>query len=272
MDIRGKLFCLSCIGSETPNLIPHFIRYYRSIGVDEFLIILHSNSSSSPNFRYANDILLQHDITPLVYWIDRFLGIEKLKRLRQLVDKYIASDAWYINADLDEFVEYAWLSHNPGAFRKLLKYCELSNYTFVRGRLVDMVSSDGSLIQIKSNVALGEQFPRQCRISERILRATCRKIIACRGYHRCTPGHHYVLNTPKFPFPGLLRVNHFKWDATVTYRLKERHRNYVEACYKHADESRRFLEYIQRHGKIDVSEMGLDSNVPPDYEWRNGIL
>ncbi|MEA2708102.1 MAG: hypothetical protein QOF78_703 [Phycisphaerales bacterium] len=262
-----KLFLLTCVGVQTPELIPHFIRYYQSLGVDEFLIVLHCDALENPNRAVVMDALAAFGIQPRQQWVGTFLGPEKQARLNALVASCVDPGDWVINADLDEFVECDRFSRTPADLRKLLSAADANGFTFIPGRFVDMVALGGELNHICADVPLWEQFPIACNVSETILGAAPRKIVACKGHHRCEPGAHRVLEQPRNRAPALLRVNHFKWDQTVTARLAQREADYTRAGFPHAIESARFLKHIRAHGRINLRLVEFIGRSNPLNGW-----
>jgi hypothetical protein len=176
-------------------------------------------------------------------------------RLDKLIRERVPIDAWCLNVDLDEFVEVDRFVESSGALRALVLLSEAYGYSYITGHLIDMVAEGGTLNKIRTHPALSVQFPIACNVSRRILRAACNKVVLCKAHHRCSGGAHRVLDRLKHRFPLVLRVNHFKWDRTVIPRLEVRYNSYLRAGYRHAKESRRFLEHVQRLGRVDLRQV-----------------
>ncbi len=251
MLYSGKIFLTCCISVDFDyDILPHFIKYYKDLGVDEFLIVLNTKIGGSDRLAYCQDILRDNGIEEKMIWEDEYDPVMHTDILMKLNKKYVDSESWIMTIDVDEFHEY------PFDLRKFITYCEENNINFVSGRFVDRLTSDGKIVSIDINTNLFEAFPEKAEIFRNTFHGCHWKVMLHKAYLELIPGQHFVdeseYYTPK-GFPEVLSVNHFKWRGDLiennAYRRalfiknKDRWKNHMykgsdwtEECGKVVDE------------------------------------
>lgn len=258
IKFKSNLIC--CIGTDVPNLVYNFIKYYKEMGVDNFLLIVHSKEQNSKNLEETLDILKSFNITPVYMWIEEF-NIYKVDHKKWNIYDTCKSSDWILDVDLDEFIELPDEFSNINDF---LYYCDVNNYTYVDGEFIDRVSKIGELNKINRTEDIFNQFPIKCRITRDILKEPCAKTPIMKGNLRPTHGHHSIdmdVSSNKIynKCPFFMPVNHFKWDFTVIDRLEkfanDNDLKFVNTYYR--DASKKFIDYINLNKKIDINNLEL---------------
>jgi len=253
----------ACVGiKSSPHLLTHFLEHYRRVGIDEFLLVLHAERGD-PRADAARQRLAAAGVQP-VREVEQYSATLKLTYLTELVGRHCEPQSWVVYADLDEFQLY------PDGLRSHLGWCERRGHRFVRGRLVDRLTTDGTLAEIQTHPSLSEQFPRSTSVTRAVLGGWDRKVCAAKatvplgdgGAHTVRYGHarrwdywltHYA---PRWG-DRRIAIHHFKWDATLPQRVREK----VEGCGGDLDrwhggrfmhEYRRLDEQLRRDGRIRV--------------------
>jgi Glycosyl transferase family 2 len=123
---------------------------------------------------------------------------------------------WVVHADLDEFNEF------PCPLEELASAMERADRAAVHGHFIDRVHAQGLLIAAPPAPTIWEQFPIECRLTEKILRGFTQKIMLARHEVIVTNGHHEASVPSGNPVIGResdYRVHHFKWRAGVVGRF-----------------------------------------------------
>jgi hypothetical protein len=262
---RSKIILQSFIRCDVPALIPHFLKHYQAIGVEEFLIVLRAGAANDPRLPVALALMRDNGIEPVGQWFGLRPSLEQMEEFSNLSCSRIGSDDWAISAEINELIECDRFADDPASFRELLHLCEVFGYTFVRGQLVDMVAPDGSLPAIRSDVPLRDQFGIACNISKKMLGVNDHRIIASRGFHRCMAGVRKITSRTRRPWPGMLNVNYFNWDETAIERLSRpltirgqksvlRHNN-------------GFIETLRPSGRLDLTSIDMCGRKSALGQW-----
>lgn len=232
------------------DILPHFLKHYAACGVDRFLFLVHANPD--PAFfnafkkaacKYRVDVAGTIQTGPFDFR-------ENLVELNRIRLDYILPDEYFVTCDLDEFID----PPNGESFQDLAKDCASKGYTKYAGRLVDRVTADGSLPAIKPDPPIEMQFPVGCDLTRVVLKGATSKVQFQLGKYAIT-----VTNTftgDGLLYPDRFNVNHYKWNANVVPRLKERVKEY-EGRYPWYAESQRFINHWKKHGKIDLKNPDL---------------
>jgi hypothetical protein len=126
-----EIVVLACMRNEVGRL-PYFLEYYRTLGVDRFLLV--DNDSSDGTSAY---LARQPDVT--YFWTDASYRGSSAGRLwlQELADTY-ATGCWVITVDVDELLVY------PGAeemsLRELCAYLDDNDQEALFTVLLDMYS------------------------------------------------------------------------------------------------------------------------------------
>lgn len=219
---------VACIGvKSSPHLISHFVEHYDSLGVQKFLIVLHAERGDA-RAPEAKRRLARWGIRP-VREIEEYSAALKHQHCADVVRLYCEPRTWVVYADLDELQVY------PGGLLRYLDELEGRGYSFARGRLVDRLTSTGELCEIQPRPSLWEQFPRCWPVTRYLLGGWDRKVCAARasvaiadgGTHAVRYGYAGKWNYRLTHYGPRRRerrvdIHHFKWDATLPQRVREK--------------------------------------------------
>jgi len=233
------------------SLLPHFMRYYSSLGVDEFAV-----GCTRQNYESIREIL--NDYPASLYPVDdlpmpaRFeLGLG-LEALRNAIG-WPASE-WHIPADLDEFHQF------PEDLRDLVKFMERSDLHLLGGSFSDRVAPDGSLPAVQPTPSIWRQCPLEADITQRLVRGNCNKVVLCRGSVVLAVGHHHSDSHGVTRWDAV--VHHFKWRKGVLEILRQRMETYREKAVEFWVESDRVLRYFENTDRFNLC----------DFTWKLGWI
>tara|TARA_R110002049_G_scaffold183741_2_gene351753 strand:- start:101 stop:952 length:852 start_codon:yes stop_codon:yes gene_type:complete len=270
--LTPKIYLVAHVGVQSgANLIRHFLDHYYRLGVQNFLVILHSDKNEHILRDSVLSILRHRNIVPVME-VNTYDYRLRQERVNFVLDQYVTDDDWVVHADTDEFHEY------PDGLLNLVKRCETSGHTFVRGTLVDMVSASGELKEITRWPSIWEQFPKSSDLTGKIGRGWTKKICCAKGGHRAGDGGTHSVDfglgrlgnfeaclSHPMCHPDELRVFHFKWDSTVLTRLRSREKVYKTLGLEVANESSRILKYLE-NSCIEYKDI-----VPPKLIFENPV-
>ena len=257
-----KIWFATCIGVEYDGkTLPHFIEHYLNIGINKenFLIILNTSSMASAALASALDTLQQRGIEPKTIWAGEYTSAEKQARIALLLDHNVSVTDWVVHADADEFHEY------PRSLHELIAEFDGNQINTVQGRLVDRITSDGSLKEVDTAPPIWDQFPVICRVSERILKVQAQdgekwKLMMYRGYLRSNRGSGQIdrkFDAEARYLKSDFRIHHFKWTSDVIRKLETRVATYKRLDNQWWDLSQNFLDYYKRHGRLRLQDVGV---------------
>jgi hypothetical protein len=271
---------LICSIYRNIDLLPHFIKHYRSLGINTFIFGVWEGKSNplwDDLQKYQeNGILFEQTGSGI------FSGIKDAKSHNHLRWKYVKKGEWYVIADLDEFHQLEDFRH----FQELAKHCEEKGANYVRSQFEDRLTTDGSLpTAIDSQLDIFEQFPVSFPVTLKLVKGETNKIIMARKEVKVGAGHHFVKSFPNFVkksfpfvkdfhftegFPWLVKcvalnrvfkTAHFKWWGQVVKSLQSRRINdppqklpWVAQVFQ--AEAFRTLEHIKQHnGRICIDDL-----------------
>jgi hypothetical protein len=238
------------------TLISHFLDHYYRLGVERFLVILHTEPGQEALREEALATLQTYDALPAME-VDAYTCELKRRRINYLLDGFVSDDDWVLHADLDEFHIY------PDTLRAFLDSCTDAGHTFAQGKWVDRVAENRRLNPVERSPSLWAQFPLTADISA-LGGGWTTKVCAAKGFHRSgdggthsidfgfTPNKNYEMSAAHpTRFPHRLAIDHFKWDATVVSRLENRLDLYRAQGLSVYEESARILGHLC--GKRELS-------------------
>lgn len=238
-----KISVYCCIGTDFDlDILPHFIKYYQSFGVNNFLFVLHTNSEKDDNIYKAKDILNKFSIKEKIVWRGIF-DIDQKERIRNGVfcDE-VNDDDWVIVVDSDEFVEYV-----PN-LEMLIRFCNKAKIHCVVGELIDRLSVDRKIVNIDDNTNLEDKFPiKENFLKDGIfnLRWPHLKVVLNKGFVKTNRGNHCPLNVyQENVYRQILKINHYKWRGNVILKLEDRVNNYKKLGHKWWIQSESFIRYF----------------------------
>lgn len=247
----NKIFIVVTVGPDY-QLLPKFLRYYKNLGIKNFLVILNTLD------QLPLEILKQEDIVPEKIWSEPFSEASKQYHERIAILKNCNRNDWVIYADLDEYQYY------PMSLIEHIKFCENNKINFLEGLLIDRISQSGELIKIDQNKSLEEQFPLRGFITNNLLKAWDKKIVLAKARLVVGGGHHIFLESTTYktlPYDKELNenslgieVHHFKWDKRAFDRMNDYLNLPDDSLKAWREEIGRFLKYISEHKKIDIQD------------------
>ncbi|MFI1826918.1 glycosyltransferase family 2 protein [Streptomyces sp. NPDC020412] len=243
---------IAVVGPVEPSLFEVWVRHYRKLGAERFLIAFH--------FPEHVPDAQQHELQAAC----RELGIVPAGtstgpwhehtniQLRDALRQH-AGRGWHLFADADEFQQYA------APLREVIDQAERSGHRAVGGLMLDRVATTGRLAGWHPEDGLDHAYPLGGHLTHRLLHGDPRKIVLARhdvpvssGNHRA-PGHR--------PDPDhLCAVHHFKWRSGVLDDLRRRVQHFSAGTWQEQspavrDEAARLLAHVGRHsGTIDTSD------------------
>ena len=136
-----------------PILLHHFIKHYKSIGVDNFYIVVWGDSKEVKYDEIVN-VLKRYDLE--VYEDLRDVNNGSPQFLTDIYNKITSTkpDDWWIVADLDEFAVF------PKPLDKFI-YEDLvyNDIDFMHGIMLDRIGKNGEFSELKYDDDIWEEIP-----------------------------------------------------------------------------------------------------------------
>jgi hypothetical protein len=230
---EGKVYLVCCIGVEYDyDIVPHFIKYYKDMGVDEFLFILNTEYENSQRLKYVQNILEEHGIKEKEVWIGEFNDLPKKMKMEKTLDLFTRSGDWILFLDVDELLDCFC------NLRSFISYCEKGNYNCLYGELIDRLSLNEKISKINGD-DIFKDFPVEriirARFSEEDLKNIKQKEYESITSHKMplikkgiclSIGHH-------IPVPDessleicncefVVKINHFRYRDNLIKKLEKR--------------------------------------------------
>lgn len=257
MNGSGDLRVLSSISYDAA-LLPHFVDYYRGLGVENFAISVHEQRPGILAVVEALAATLGPGITlhPASAWQER-TGVEGANK-NDLRRRVAQLEDWLIPADLDEFIQFPLPL--PALIGKLIE----ADAQCVMGRFRDRLAWDGVLVPTAPTPSVWEQYPLEADISSQLVKGLCTKVVLCRDDCEIGSGHHFVRGTARVLSGTSGIVHHFKWRAGLADALTQRVAIYRREKVPWVDESERVLAYLAEHGRIVPEHFAPRTGWQPD--------
>lgn len=221
------------------GLLPFWLRYYFSHGVNDFFMLVHKPTEQTMELLKQYPCRVFHNPKP-------FAGGEwDTVWLEDIVKTFVRHDEWYIIADLDEFHWWSGLDRFQDAF---------CNFDAVSSFFVDRVAMDGKLHPIVQSESLDQQFPMQAAVTEHlnggVFKFCSHKIMMVRGFVKLGHGHHVTHSGLVQPaFVG--QTHHFKWHGPeLIQRLTDR----LELVGRRRPGLIEFGKYYAENGRIALAK------------------
>lgn len=244
---------ITCISYDA-DLLPHFVEYYRSLGIDSFIVAVDERSEGilARTQEIAATLPARIQIVPASER-QRLTGLEGNNK-EETRARFIAPEDWIIPADLDEFIRF------PAPVADLVQEMIEADATFIMGYFVDRTAVNGILAQTERTPSIWEQYPLEGPVSELLVACWCHKIILCRGDCELSSGHHNVIRPTRPLFSRQGTIYHFKWRAGILEAVKRRLDLYKKAGIGPYTDSERIIEYFEKNGRL----------IPSDFSLRDG--
>ncbi|MFF7898237.1 glycosyltransferase family 2 protein [Streptomyces sp. NPDC007920] len=243
---------ISVIGPVEPPLLAAWVRHYRKLGIERFLISFHFPEHVPDTRRHelqavTREVGIIPAHTSTGPWHEHTNG-----ELRDGL-RHRAGPGWHLLADADEFHQY------PGTLHQVIAHAEKTGHRVVGGLMLDRVTESGRLTGWLPEGGLDRAYPLGGHLTHRLLHADPRKVVLARhdvtvasGNHR-SPGHR--------PDPDrLCAVHHFKWRDGVRQDIERRAAHSADGTWQTASparlaEARRLLAHLGEHGGgINISD------------------
>ncbi|MFI1013537.1 glycosyltransferase family 2 protein [Streptomyces sp. NPDC020965] len=243
---------IAVIGPVEPPLLTAWVRHYRRLGIERFLIAFHFPEHVPDAQRHH----LQAAIRELgIIPAGTSTGPWHEHTNTQLRDalRHNAGRGWHLIADADEFQQYA------APLLEVIAQAESSRHRVVGGLMLDRVAATGRPTGWRPEAGLDHAYPLGGHLTHRLLHGDPRKIVLVHhdialssGNHRA-PGHR--------PDPDrICAVHHFKWRSGVLDDLRRRVQHFSRGTWQEQssavrDEAGRLLSHVGRHsGAINTSD------------------
>jgi hypothetical protein len=243
---------IAVVGPVEPPLLAAWVRHYRWLGIERFLIAFHF-PDHVPDMR-------RHELQAAL----RELGIiptgtssgpwheHTNTQLRDAL-RHRAGPGWHLLADIDEFQQY------PVPLAEVIAQSDRGGHRVVGGLMLDRVAASGRLAGWRPEGGLDHAYPLGGHITHRLLHGDPRKIVLARhdvdvasGNHRA-PGHRPDADR-------ICVVHHFKWRSGILDDLRRRVQHFASGIWQEhtpavRDEAGRLLAHVGQHGgAINVSD------------------
>lgn len=242
---------VSTFGAARHNLIPQFINYYQNLGVEKFHITLHTDSDllsiqKASIVKNGTILLSKLNITD-IHHLDCKFSAPIIREHHDTIQENINKEDWIIWTDLDEFQEY-WTD-----LPTLISILNKNKINIVRGRFLDRVTANGVLAKFNPNEDIFKQYPLGSHITKEVLQGFPIKITLAKASIRLRQGNHTVSSAEELNVAPINSIiHHFKWDATLKERLKDRLSKRWKENYYWWKETENFYKHIEEYGRIKV--------------------
>jgi hypothetical protein len=251
---EGTVYLACCIGVEYDyDIVSHFIKYYKDIGVDEFLIVLNTDVPNSKKLKEVQNILRGYGIEEKQIWYEKYDFIKHTQILMDLIESQVEEKEWVITVDIDEFQEYFC------DLRKFISYLEKNHYEYAVGTFVDRISIGGDIVKINNDTDLFETFPVRTKLTKDIMysnRNFIQKVVIHKSYIKLDFGQHRCIEEEEKKYRSckhLIDVHHFKWRGDLIQNTIDR----IEMFKINNLGSRQlqsFLDFYEKNGSLIADE------------------
>tara|TARA_R100000742_G_C4274188_1_gene94065 strand:+ start:687 stop:1310 length:624 start_codon:yes stop_codon:yes gene_type:complete len=159
---------------------------------------------------------------------------------------------WWIPVDCDEFI------HFDNGIKNEIKYNEENNYDYTFGLLLDRVSSDGKLIEVKTTDDIFEKFPLVGNVAMVLkgYESWVDKVSLCRGDDiRLLNGLHGVKKIEREKISDrITQHHHFKWTSNTLKNVKLQYEGLENNSHGWYKEYEDLLSYLEKNDGLDVND------------------
>jgi hypothetical protein len=139
---------LAALGGEQ-QLLPHFLKHYESLGVTQFFLAVRQGTPLP---------LLPHNVHISYSYAGKHNVFRDTLALKEIQARVVSQDEWFFVLDGDEFARLPALS-------QVLALARERECVWVLGRLVDRITTDGSLPPILPHSDLDSLFPQRVALT-----------------------------------------------------------------------------------------------------------
>ena len=196
--MNNKIYLATCFSLDFDlPILEHFIEHNLSLGLpsENCLVVLNVFKDFS-NLEKGLNILKKYNIFPKDIWCYEYESEEKWQRVHMILSKHVTKDDWVVHPDSDEFHEFP----NDNLIQTL-NFCDAQKINAIQGYLIDRITEDGKLINVKSQTNINEQFPKKINLTK-LIGLSGVKLMVYKGYLRANNGsgqiHPQVKNITKY--------------------------------------------------------------------------
>lgn len=249
---------VAVIGPVEVPLLAAWVRHYRLLGIERFLIAFHFPEHVPDQHRHelqavGRELGVTLAATSTGPWHEHTNG-----ELRDVL-RHEAGPGWHLLADADEFQQY------PAPLDEMIAQAEHAGHRVVGGLMLDRVTADGSLTGWDPQTGLDAAYPLGAFLTHQILRGDPRKIVLAHSSVPVASGNHRAEGHRPANLPPVA-VHHFKWRDGVRQDIERRAVHSADGTWKTASparlaEARRLLQHLHRHGgriAVDSQHLGFE--------------
>ncbi|MFF2013715.1 glycosyltransferase family 2 protein [Streptomyces sp. NPDC058195] len=246
---------IAVIGPVEVPLLADWVRHYRWLGVERFLIAFHFPEHVPDRQRHeiqaaCRELGIVPSGTSTGPWHEH-TNTQLRDALRRT-----AGPGWHLLADADEFQQY------PAPLAEVVAQAEETGHRVVGGLLLDRVAASGRPTGWLPEGGLDLAYPLGGHLTHRLLHGDPRKIALARHDATVASGNHRALGH-RPDADSICAVHHFKWRAGVLDDLRRRVQHFGSGTWQEQspavrDEAGRLLAHVGRHGgAINISDPRL---------------
>lgn len=236
------IYWQSCIGCLNHQQVAHFLDHYVNVhGLDprHARIVVHSDDASVQyRPKILRDLADRGFHPPHLWHGDDFTVHTKLNHLSAATGD-VPVNAWLLLADTDEFLDKDF--DIPAACGE----ADNMGAVYIRARMIDRLGPEQTMPELHSEPSLFEQYPEISNLTARIGRGFTIKVILRKAWVGLSNGGGHRVCPESLPvyheFPAL---HHFKWEASVVPRLRERAKDFAAKGLVWWEESHRLANYL----------------------------
>jgi len=174
------------------KMLPHFLAHYSSMGVpisNFHFDLLHDPAESDMGLQAALSFLGKLNASWSVASQPYTPAMQDVRMMEGLYRMEIPPFDWIIVADADELFTYG----HP-TLREATAALEAEGATFALGEMLDHVSLDGKLTELKASPNVWQQYPLVCPVISEVAKGLPVKVTIHRGFLRVGAGHHHIVD------------------------------------------------------------------------------
>lgn len=139
---------LICVERNEISRLPHFLKYYRKLGITQFFFVDNNSDDGSLEF-----LLEQPDCH--VFWTDDSHNEagSGVVWVHYLINNYLLKNQWCLHVDADEFLVYPNCETHKLTY--LIKYLHQYGYTAQNSFIIDMFPKD---IETQKNISINDDL------------------------------------------------------------------------------------------------------------------
>jgi len=197
----------SIMGGPDIKLIPHWVAHYRSLGLDQFVVVVNDPVRAEDYDR----CLIAEGIKPAYHIEDLFFKDEIGARTRL---NESTRSPWILQADLDELVVF------DRPLGVILEDCIKGGYPIVPGSFVDHIQTEGHLKAVEDEPSLWQQFSLMHPVTDCVRHGYTPKMVLRQRYFPVKSGNHLYPDCMPDCYPAWQEIHHFRWTAATIPSLK----------------------------------------------------